>query len=57
MFQARATTEDRAIEALRAQARRSAAHQLKQRARNFAKRPIALEALFPGLAAAHGRRR
>jgi hypothetical protein len=40
------------LEALRAKARRSAAHLVKTRARAFAKRPMALEVLYPGLAAA-----
>ncbi len=47
-----ATAEDQALEALRVQARRSAAYQLKHRAHDFAKRPMALEVLYPGLAAA-----
>jgi hypothetical protein len=46
------SAETETLEALRAQARRSAAHQLKIRARAYAKRPMALEALYPGLAAA-----
>lgn len=44
--------EARALEALRAQARRSASHQLKRRARDFAKNPMMLDVLWPGLAAA-----
>jgi hypothetical protein len=39
-------------EALRAQARRTAAYMLKCRARDYARRPIQLEILYPGLAAA-----
>lgn len=38
--------------AIDAQARRSAAHLVKQRARAFARRPSELEALYPGLAVA-----
>jgi hypothetical protein len=44
--------ERRALEQLRAQAPGSAVSVLKQRARVFAKRPMALENLYPGLAAA-----
>lgn len=44
--------EDRALEALEAQARRSATHMLKRRARAFAQNPMSLETLYPGLAAA-----
>src|SRR5579872_5134681 len=44
--------ETRAFEALAAQARRSAAAALKRRARAYAKSPMALETLYPGLAAA-----
>lgn len=44
--------EQRALEEIRARARRSAVAILKQRARVFAKRPMALESLYPGLAAA-----
>jgi hypothetical protein len=47
-----ATAQDQALEALRSQASRSAAHLIKQRARAFAKRPMALETLYPGLASA-----
>lgn len=39
-------------EALRAQARRTAAYMLKCRAREYARRPTQLEILYPGLAAA-----
>jgi len=46
------SAEARALEAIRAQARRSTAHCLKQRARIFAAEPMALETLYPGLAAA-----
>jgi len=38
--------------ALDAQARRTAAHMVKCRARDYARRPMALENLYPGLAAA-----
>ncbi|MGO9685410.1 MAG: hypothetical protein ACLPTZ_23025 [Beijerinckiaceae bacterium] len=41
-----------ALEAIRAQARRSAVHMVKCRARDFARRPFDLENLYPGLAAA-----
>lgn len=41
-----------AAAAIAAQARRTAAHMLKCRARDYARRPMALEALYPGLAAA-----
>jgi hypothetical protein len=41
-----------AAEALAAQARRTAAHMVKCRARDYAQRPMALEILYPGLAAA-----
>jgi len=44
--------EERAFEALAAQARRSAAVVLKRRARSYAKAPMALETLYPGLATA-----
>lgn len=44
--------EKRALEEIRARARRSAVSTVKQRARVFAKRPMALESLYPGLAAA-----
>ena len=47
-----ATAEDHALEALRAQARRSVAHQTKRLAHEFARRPMRLERLYPGLAAA-----
>ncbi len=39
-------------ESLHAQARRTAAYMLKRRARDYARRPMQLEILFPGLAAA-----
>ncbi len=39
-------------EAVRAQARRTAAHMVKARARDYARRPVQLEILYPGLAAA-----
>ena len=39
-------------EILRAQARRSAAYMVKCRARDYARRPMQLEILYPGLAAA-----
>ncbi|MEJ0051389.1 MAG: hypothetical protein WDN02_09330 [Methylovirgula sp.] len=39
-------------EALHAQARRTAAYMLKRRARDYARRPMQLEILYPGLAAA-----
>lgn len=39
-------------EAIAAQARRTAAHMVKCRARDYARRPMWLEALYPGLAAA-----
>jgi hypothetical protein len=41
-----------ALEAIRAQARRSAIHMVKRRAHAFARRPFDLENLYPGLAAA-----
>ncbi len=44
--------EAAAFAAIGAQARRSAAHVIKQRARAFALRPIELETLYPGLAVA-----
>lgn len=44
--------EERAFEALATQGRRSAAAALKRRARSYAKQPMALETLYPGLAAA-----
>jgi hypothetical protein len=43
--------QDRA-EALRARARRTAAYMLKCRTRDYARRPMALETLYPGLGAA-----
>lgn len=46
------SAEGRAIEAIRAQARRSSTHCLKKRARVFASEPMALESLHPGLATA-----
>jgi hypothetical protein len=46
-----ATSHD-AAEALRAQARRTAAHMVKGRARDYARRPMQLEILYPGLAVA-----
>jgi hypothetical protein len=39
-------------EAIRAQARRTAAHMVKARARDYARRPMQMEILYPGLAAA-----
>jgi hypothetical protein len=48
----RSFAEAAAFAALDAQARRSAAHLVKQRARAFALRPSELEALYPGLAVA-----
>ncbi len=39
-------------EALRAQARRTAAYLVKARARDYAGRPMLMEILYPGLAAA-----
>jgi len=39
-------------EAVRAQARRTAAHMVKARARDYARRPMQLEILYPGLATA-----
>ena len=39
-------------EALAAQARRTAVHMVKCRARDYARRPMALETIYPGLAAA-----
>ena len=39
-------------EALHAQARRTATFMLKRRARDYARRPMQLEILYPGLAAA-----
>ncbi len=41
-----------AAERLAAQARRTAAHMLKSRARAYARRPMTLDVLYPGLAAA-----
>lgn len=41
-----------AADALAAQARRTAAHMVKCRARDYAQRPMALEILYPGLVAA-----
>lgn len=52
MSQALGPAEQRALDEIRARARRSAISILKQRARAFAKRPMALESLYPGLAAA-----
>jgi hypothetical protein len=52
MSQHRVFSEAATLDAIRAQARRSAAHMLKRRARDFAKRPFDLENLYPGLAAA-----
>lgn len=40
------------LEAIRAQARRTAAHLVKSRARDYARRPMQLEILYPGLATA-----
>ncbi len=39
-------------EALHAQARRTAAYMLKRRARDYARQPMQLEILYPGLAVA-----
>ncbi|HLH11856.1 MAG TPA: hypothetical protein VKV77_08260 [Methylovirgula sp.] len=39
-------------QAIGAQARRTAAHMVKCRARDYARRPMTLENLYPGLAAA-----
>lgn len=41
-----------ALQALRSQARRSAAFQLKRHARYFSKHPMSFEALYPGLSTA-----
>lgn len=41
-----------ASDALAAQVGRTAAHMVKCRARDYARRPMALEILYPGLAAA-----
>jgi hypothetical protein len=41
-----------AAAAIAAQARRTVAHMVKCRARDYARRPMALEALYPGLGAA-----
>lgn len=41
-----------AVAEIAAQARRTAAHMVKFRARHYARRPIALESLYPGLSAA-----
>lgn len=46
------SAETAAFAAIEAQARRSAAHVVKRRARAYAARPIELEALYPGLALA-----
>lgn len=45
-------TEAAVLAAIRRQARQSAIHKLKCRARDFARRPFELEALYPGLAVA-----
>ncbi|HEY1736820.1 MAG TPA: hypothetical protein VGG12_09240 [Methylovirgula sp.] len=52
MSQSLGPAEQRAFDSIEAQARRTAAAILKHRARAFAKRPMALETLYPGLAAA-----
>jgi hypothetical protein len=52
MFQKRVFSEAAALDAIRAQARRSAAHMLKGRVRDFVRRPMDLDSLYPGLAAA-----
>jgi hypothetical protein len=52
MSQKKACSEAAALDAIRAQARRSAVHMLKRRARDYARRPFELENLYPGLAAA-----
>jgi hypothetical protein len=52
MSQHRVFSQAATLDAIRAQARRSAAHMLKRRARDFARRPFDLENLYPGLAAA-----
>jgi hypothetical protein len=52
MSQSISAAEIAAIEALQSQARRSAAHLVKRRARAFAKHPMSLETLYPGLAVA-----
>jgi hypothetical protein len=44
--------EFNADEAIAARARRAAAYMVKCRARDYARRPMALESLYPGLAAA-----
>jgi hypothetical protein len=44
--------EFNAAEAFAAQARRTATHRVKCRARDYARPPMALEVLYPGLAAA-----
>jgi hypothetical protein len=45
-------TQTDPAEALRAQARRTAAYLVKARARDYARRPMLMEILYPGLAAA-----
>ncbi|MGP0057859.1 MAG: hypothetical protein ACLPID_01020 [Beijerinckiaceae bacterium] len=52
MSQSRIFSKAAALEAIRAQARRSAVHMVKCRARDFARRPFDLESLHPGLAVA-----
>ena len=52
MSKSYAAEEDVTLEILRAQARRSVAHQRKRRARAFAEPPMRLENLCSGLAAA-----
>jgi len=52
MTQPRASADTAALEAIRRQARRTAIHMLKCRARDFARRPFELENLHPSLAAA-----
>ncbi len=52
MSQHRIFSKAAALEAIRAQARRSAVHMVKCRARDFARRPFDLENLYPGLAVA-----
>jgi N6-adenosine-specific RNA methylase IME4 len=52
MSQKKAVFEAAVLESIRAQARRSAVHMLKRRARDYSRRPLELENLYPGLAAA-----
>lgn len=42
-------------DAVRAQARRTAAYMVKNRARDYARRPMQLEILYPGLAVAEAK--